>query len=197
MRQWINEHVGLAIAVAVLALVLAAALTYRNQLRPRSRGQPTEAYFFDLVSGTLFAASAQAVAPIDGANGPITDAGGRQRPAGIRAAVFRCGGCPSSLDGMTLDQVSQTGAVILYLDRYSDRHKRRMQEQDADNQEPAMPMLMIEDMNRMALRYAKVPQKPGTYPRFYLPSDPIAQELRQRVDQFDCPDQMPPVKCYP
>jgi hypothetical protein len=95
IREWIEDHSGVATALAVIALGIAAAFFY-FRFTHSTGASPSHTYFYDLGSDQvnpidrLFPADANEVPPIGAPSGKLMPDG---TPAGVKAWVFSCGNC--------------------------------------------------------------------------------------------------------
>ncbi len=89
------------------------------------------AWFYDLNTGELFTASADAIPPIDAPSGPLRVGGG---PAGVRAYVFTCGEC---------DDASR---FVGYIETYSPAASRQMRaaRQRANSERRSIDFLLLD-----------------------------------------------------
>lgn len=113
MRDWLNQHPGLAAGIAVVVLAVCAGLVWYS-LRDARPDVPTEAFFLDLGTGQLFQASLQAIPPIPAPSGHTLEDGS---PGAVKAYVYACGSCGDP-----------SARRISYLERFTPEAKQRREE---------------------------------------------------------------------
>lgn len=186
-----NEHSGLTSLLAIAILVVALGfLTMRLTGGGRRGGTQRSFYYYDLGSGKVFIESAQKFPPIEAPSGPL-QIGDKQMDAGVRAFVFTCGECPDTLDGMTVDQIEQTGAKFGYVERYTDDMKKQMENPDGNM--PPMPGMMMDNYGRLV---ATLPKKSGSYPKFYENMSAQGADITMKA-MTKCPGGSYPKPCMP
>lgn len=192
IREWMNRHSSVTTLVAVVVLVVALGFVYLKTMGTRSGQVGGGAYYYDLGNGKLFVASATQISPVAAPSGKI-EVRGKQQDAGVLAYVFKCGGCmpDESLADMTKEQVEQKGARIAYLGKYTAEARKRMTA-PKDDAHP-VPMMVRGDGGEMM---AKVPSKPGTYPKFVIQMSPQGAGIL-RAGYKQCPDGTLPKPCLP
>lgn len=126
-RDWLNQHPSIVAAVAGLALCAALGVLLWQAMAPRPGGEP-DAFYLDLETNRFFVADGDAVPPI-----PMPGGGGGAR--GVRAQVFGCGECPTTIQRMTLDELEAAGGFVGWLERYRDEDRdilERYRQRDPD-----------------------------------------------------------------
>jgi len=178
---------------AVLILMFALAFTMYQLSSEGAGGRMIRSwYYYDLGSGSLFVGDVSSYAPIGAPSGTI-EYKGEEQQAGMKAYVIACGACESSLDGMSLQEIRQTGAEIAYLEKFSVEAKQHLEAMEGKGM--TMPMMM-EDPAMMGRLVAEAPEEPGMYPEFYNLATPSAQMLHQAFLE-ECPDGSRPTQCVP
>jgi hypothetical protein len=136
IREQINNNPTLFGTIMTLAIAGAAGLIWWQASSGGRPTYPNAVYYYDLNTGQLFtgprnpgqAANGDQQASGDPSMGQIqadmrterieapcgpTDDG---QLAGVRARVYACGSCPSSLLGKTYEEVAQTEAALSHLE---------------------------------------------------------------------------------
>lgn len=188
-RDFLNNNSALVTILAVVVLVISLGVIIM-QTRGRGPMGPIDLYFYDLKTGKLFIAKSDQIPPIDAPGGPLETPQG-PKPAGVRAHVFACGECPS-LDGMTADQVAQTGAYIAYLEMYTEQAKQMMTQaaQAAQGGGQAAPPPMMMDPTEQTL--VKRVEDTSWQQMYSQPGYMLADQAVK-----DCPDGTPAKACRP
>lgn len=114
LRETLEKHSAVTIAVVVIVLLASSTLLYKNVFRGRVVPNIDQRYFFDLNTGMLFLADVAALPPVEAPSGTLPDG----KPAGVRAHVYACGEC-GQYDGMTAEQMHASGALIGWVETYS------------------------------------------------------------------------------
>lgn len=109
LRVTLNQNTMIATVFSALVLIVCMFLIARGFLGSRA-AQPGDVYYYDLNTGKVFVAPASRVEPIEAPSG----AGPDGKPAGVRAYINSCDTCPD-LNGMDINQIEQTGALLAYL----------------------------------------------------------------------------------
>lgn len=120
LRNKLNNNPLITISAVAVALGVVVMVLY-SSLSGGVRYVERPMYYFDLNTGSLFVAEDQ-FPPIEAPSGKQPDG----QPAGVRAMIHSCGSCRDDYSGMTIEQVSEAGAEITYLQRYTSEVKRRI-----------------------------------------------------------------------
>ena len=123
IRWWINDHAVTVTVLSVILLVICFGAMLQQYRPPTHLPQITSEWFFDQVTGTIFEAHSNAIPPIATTEYPDQL---ELVEAGVRAYIFACGECPTDLQGMTIEQVEQSGAFVGWLEQYTDAAKEEM-----------------------------------------------------------------------
>ena len=99
----------------------------------------------------------------------------------------------SNLDGMSLQEITQAGAKIAYVEKFSAEAKQRLEKMKGEGM--TMPMMM-EDPAMTGRLVAEVPEELGTYPEFHGLSTQPAMMLHQAFLE-ECSDGSRPEQCMP
>ena len=84
LRNWIADHAGLSIILVGLLLLATGIYTAWRWGDPHPPDPVSEAWYYDLSDGTLFAATAAQIPPIDSPSGS---------GQGVTAHVYTCATC--------------------------------------------------------------------------------------------------------
>lgn len=144
VRDWMNNNSALVTIAAVVILVISLGVIIMNT-RGRNSYGPIELYYYDLNTGKLFVAMSNEFPPIEAPSGPYGDRG---LPGGVRAHVFSCNDC-GDFEGMTAEQVAQTGAYIAYLEMYTPEGKAAL---TADPEDPEAESMMVDPMEQTLVK---------------------------------------------
>lgn len=138
-RQWLNENSTLASAVAAgVAVVALLALIW--QATGGGSGMPTQAYYYDVRADAFFVDAIDLYPPITTPDGHTT---------GVRAHLRGCDGCPADIAGMSMDELAEHRAFVVYLERYSDEAKEAL-EAHRENPDPDnLEVLTLEETGRL------------------------------------------------
>jgi hypothetical protein len=123
VRDTLNNNPAITTVGAVVIMVICLGLIVW-QLTGSEGGGPTAVYWYDMNTGQIFVDEPQQ-SPIQTASGPTDDG----EPAGVRATIFACGSC-ADYEGMTPDEVQQSGGKVAYLLRMPPQPKNQQQDQE-------------------------------------------------------------------
>lgn len=181
VRDWMNNNSALVTIAAVVLLVISLGVIIMQTKGPGSVG-PIKLYFYDLNTGKLFVAMSDQVPPIDAPSGPY---GERGLPGGVRAHIYSCGSC-GNYDGLTAEQVNQTGAYIAYLEMYTPEGKAAMTAPAGD---PDAPPMYVDPMEQTLVKRVEDTNWISMY----------SEQAYQMTDQAirNCPDDAPARACRP
>lgn len=130
--------------LAVCSVGLCVLLAMKLLRGGAHAGTSGDAYFLDLNTNTLFVSSSSSIPPIEAPSG----AGPAGKQAGVRAHVFSCDESSRDLNGMTLDQISQSGAYIGYLEKRTDAFKAYItQSETGTPPDPNLAARMVKQPN--------------------------------------------------
>ena len=124
LRDSMNNNSALVTLAAVVLLVVALGWIILKSKGPSGASQFKSQYYYDLNTGTIFAADSSEMPPIETPSGP--DKTGN--PAGVRARVFACGDCRRSYVGMTEAQMEEAGAFIAFIEKFTPEFKKAVEE---------------------------------------------------------------------
>lgn len=137
IRTWLNNS---PIAIVLVVVVLAVALVVIYLSRPGAgAGAGGEHYYFDLNTERLFVGPSDAMPPIDAPSGPHDG-----EPAGVRAHVFACGGCPPDLAGLSPAEAEEQGALIHHLETFTPEARRAAERDPVDADEASVQFEQME-----------------------------------------------------
>ena len=130
IRQWVNEHSGIATVSAMVIVVCAVGyLATRVFHIGRPAGEmPQRHWFYDLSDKKLFGDASAKVAPFNTEEGHVA----------VKAVVYHCGSCSEP-------------QKIAYLEKYTTKGKAKIEklqvEMKEKGQDPSMAFMMINQMN--------------------------------------------------
>ncbi|MBI1335567.1 MAG: hypothetical protein GC164_01240 [Phycisphaera sp.] len=144
LREWLNKNSAMVTIVAVGLLCVSLGAIILQSSGRRGGPRVVDVYYFDLSSGKVITAKSDQFPPID-TGSPNTPEG---MPPGVRAYLFACGECPSSLVGMTPEQLAAKKVYIGWLEAYTPDAKAKledMRDHPEKYNDPAMYDPMMED----------------------------------------------------
>lgn len=166
---------GLAAAAATILLIF-------QTVPARHPGEPSDAWYLDLNSQTLFTAPIASIPPIEAPSGPLDD----DSPAGVRAVVFACESCESEAD-RTIGYL-QKHTVAGHQELHDLRH--RIAQMEDGNDKRAL-LTKYSDVEEQSMRVRRMDVQQWQPPVGDIRSQVIA-EIRSRCG----PDQTV-VECLP
>jgi len=177
IRKALDEHPTIVTIVAVLVLFGALAAIIVNLRGPSSGQRITELWYYDLNTGALFEAEAQATPPIAA---PSDDPGiAPANGSGVRAHVFSCGSCDDADE-----------RFIAYLERYTPEAREQIVRMKANPDSPEMMEMYPPDAMESQLI-----AEPDT-----LEWVPMMSEAGTRIQQRimdQCREDESPRPCFP
>lgn len=115
LRETIRERPAVGLSVVGVATGFCLLLLYMNSASSGS----TRVFFYDLNAGQLVLAKSDDVSPAVDSPSRFSFADG-EAGSWVRAAIYECEDTPSQVrEGMTLEQVVEAGARIVWLERIS------------------------------------------------------------------------------
>lgn len=163
MREWLQQHQGMATAIAVVVLVVALALVF---LRGGGDvGAGSAAYYYDLNTNELFVSRQAGYAPFPTASGPAPDG----EPAGVTAMVY---GCSEE------DCTNPTVEHIAYLLKYTPRGLELADEMDTLGPEDVERRTQL-DIEILMNQVARLPGETEWVPITHPKITGIVQEIRR------------------
>lgn len=135
LRDWMNNNSAIVTVGAVALLCVAVGLLIYESRGP-SYYIPSKAYFYDLNTGKLFAASAKDIPPIAAPSGPYHG----DKAGGVKAYIYACGSCPDDLSGQTAEQLESKKIYVAYLEMYTAEAKQAQEKamQNPNTMDPAI-----------------------------------------------------------